>query len=57
MAELPGANRQGGTLDEARENLKEAVQLIIEVNLELARREMECSWCTLQTLCQERSGT
>jgi predicted RNase H-like HicB family nuclease len=28
-------------LEEARENLKEAVQLIIEANRELARRETE----------------
>lgn len=38
VEELPGANTQGETLDEARENLKEAVQLIIEANREIARR-------------------
>jgi len=38
---LPGANTQGRTLEEARENLKEAVQLIIEANRELTRRETE----------------
>lgn len=38
IEELPGANTQGATLDEARENLKEAVELIIEANRELARR-------------------
>jgi predicted RNase H-like HicB family nuclease len=32
VEELPGANTQGATLDEARENLKEAVGLIIEAN-------------------------
>jgi len=41
VEELPGANTQGATLEEARENLKEAVQLIIEANRELARRETE----------------
>ena len=41
VEELPGANTQGKTLEEARENLKEAVQLIIEANRELARRETE----------------
>ena len=41
IEELPGANTQGHTLEEARENLKEAVQLIIEANRELARRETE----------------
>ena len=35
---LPGANTQGATLDEARENLKEAAALIIEANRELAQR-------------------
>lgn len=29
VEELPGANTQGVTLDEARDNLKEAVALII----------------------------
>ena len=41
VEELPGANTQGATLEEARENLKEAVQLIIEANRELARRGTE----------------
>jgi len=41
VEELPGANTQGRTLEEARENLKEAVQLVIEANRELARRETE----------------
>jgi len=41
VEELPGANTQGRTLEEARENLKEAVQLIIEANRELTRRETE----------------
>jgi predicted RNase H-like HicB family nuclease len=37
VEELPGANTQGATLDEARENLKEVVELIIEANRELAK--------------------
>jgi predicted RNase H-like HicB family nuclease len=37
VEELPGANTQGATLDEARENLKEVVELIIEANHELAK--------------------
>jgi predicted RNase H-like HicB family nuclease len=41
VEELPGANTQGRTLEEARENLKDAVKLIIEANRELARRESE----------------
>ena len=30
VEELPGANTQGDTLDEARTNLQEAVQLVLE---------------------------
>ena len=37
--ELPGANAQGETIDEARENLKEAVELILKSNRELSERE------------------
>jgi predicted RNase H-like HicB family nuclease len=36
VEELPGANTQGATLDEARENLREAIQLVVEANRELA---------------------
>ena len=32
IAELPGANTQGETLEEVRENLLEAVQMILEAN-------------------------
>jgi predicted RNase H-like HicB family nuclease len=38
VAELPGANTQGRTLDEARDNLREAVELVIATNRENARR-------------------
>ena len=41
VEELPGANTQGKTLDEARENLKEAVALVIESNIELTKQEIE----------------
>lgn len=37
VEELPGANTQGDTLEEARENLREAVALVLEANRELAR--------------------
>src|SRR3954469_17753404 len=36
VEELPGANTQGDTLEEARENLREAVEMVLEVNRELA---------------------
>ncbi len=40
VEELPGANTQGKTLEEARENLKEAVQMTIEANREISRRSV-----------------
>jgi predicted RNase H-like HicB family nuclease len=39
VEELPGANSQGATLEEVRENLREAVELIIEANREIARKQ------------------
>jgi predicted RNase H-like HicB family nuclease len=32
VEELPGANTQGRSLEEARTNLREAVQLVLEAN-------------------------
>jgi predicted RNase H-like HicB family nuclease len=40
VEELPGANTQGATLEEARENLKEAVALVLEANRTLAEEEL-----------------
>ena len=40
VEEIPGANTQGDTLDEARENLKEAVSMVLEANRELAERQL-----------------
>ncbi|HQU83612.1 MAG TPA: type II toxin-antitoxin system HicB family antitoxin [Pyrinomonadaceae bacterium] len=40
VEELPGANTQGATLEEARENLQEAVELVFEANRILAEEEM-----------------
>ena len=34
--ELPGANTQGETLEEARKNLQEAIEMILEANRLLA---------------------
>jgi len=41
IEELPGANTQGGTLEEARENLNEAVALVLEANRALAEQSLE----------------
>ncbi len=40
VEELPGANTQGKTLEEARENLQEAIELILRSNRELAEKEL-----------------
>lgn len=40
VEELPGANTQAETLEEARENLREAVELVLEANRELAERSL-----------------
>jgi len=36
VEELPGAISEGDTLEEARENLRDAVELLLEANRELA---------------------
>lgn len=40
VEELPGANTQGDTLEEARDNLREAVELVLEANRELAEQSL-----------------
>jgi predicted RNase H-like HicB family nuclease len=41
VEELPGANTQASTLEEARENLKEAVALDLEANRTLREESLE----------------
>jgi predicted RNase H-like HicB family nuclease len=41
VEELPGANTQGETLEEARANLREAVELVIEANRAIALEDLE----------------
>jgi predicted RNase H-like HicB family nuclease len=41
VEELPGANTQGATLEEARENLTEAVVLVLEANRALAQEAIK----------------
>jgi predicted RNase H-like HicB family nuclease len=40
VEELPGANSQGDTLEEARSNLREAVQLVLEANRSIAKEAL-----------------
>ncbi len=39
VEEVPGANTQGATLEEARANLREAVTLVVEANRMFARED------------------
>ena len=41
VEELPGANSQGATLEEARANLAEAVELVLEANRTLAEESLQ----------------
>ena len=40
VEELPGANTQGNSLQEARANLTEAVELVMEANRSLAEESL-----------------
>jgi predicted RNase H-like HicB family nuclease len=39
VTELAGANTQGKTIEETRENLKEAVTMVLQANRELTQRD------------------
>ncbi|RRR65780.1 MAG: type II toxin-antitoxin system HicB family antitoxin [Candidatus Viridilinea halotolerans] len=41
IEEVPGAITQGATLDEARDNLQDALTLVIEARRELAAQEAQ----------------
>jgi len=51
IAEVPGANTQGKTMQETKDNLKEALMLILETNKalakELAQNEIVCESMTI----------
>ena len=40
VQELPGANTQGQTLEEARENLKDAIKLLLETRRDMLGEEI-----------------
>jgi len=40
VEEIPGVNTQGKTLKEVKDNLKEALALVLEVNRALIKKEM-----------------
>jgi len=41
VEELPGANTQGSTLDEARNNLRETVALVLDANRAMSEQSLE----------------
>ena len=41
VEELPGANTQGETLDEAKKNLAEAVELVFDANRAILEEEIK----------------
>jgi predicted RNase H-like HicB family nuclease len=50
VEELPGANAQGKTLEETRENLREAIELILEANRMLAEETLSGQEVIRETL-------
>ena len=50
VEELPGANTQGETLDEARANLEEAVAMVLEANRELSEQSLAGTEVIRETL-------
>ena len=53
VEEVPGVNTQGKTLKEVRENLKEALHLIIEANKELAARNQSDTYIIKEPIIVE----
>lgn len=41
VEELPGANTQGATLEEARSNLQEAVDMVLDANRTLSEESLQ----------------
>ena len=52
VEELPGANTQGGTLEEARANLTEAVAMVLDANRALSAESLEGAEVIRETLIQ-----
>ena len=50
VEELPGANTQGETLEEARANLNEAVAMVLEANRALSAQSLEGAEVIRETL-------
>jgi predicted RNase H-like HicB family nuclease len=50
VEELPGANTQGETLEEARANLSEAVAMVLDANRALSAQSLEDADIIRETL-------
>jgi predicted RNase H-like HicB family nuclease len=50
VEELPGANTQGETLEEARANLNEAVTMVLDANRALSEQSLEGAEVIRETL-------
>jgi predicted RNase H-like HicB family nuclease len=57
VEELPGANTQGATLEEVRENLREAVQLVLEANRQLTKESLLSQDVIRESLFDEETGS
>jgi len=50
VAELPGANTQGDTIEETRENLNEVIQLVLNSN----REQFERNFSSIAKVTREK---
>jgi len=55
VEELPGANTQGATLDEARANLEDAAAMIMDANRELSEQSLKGGDVIRETLALSAS--
>jgi predicted RNase H-like HicB family nuclease len=51
VEELPGANTQGRTLDEAKENLREAIGMVLAARREAAEQELQGQNVIRERIC------
>jgi predicted RNase H-like HicB family nuclease len=50
VEELPGANTQGATLEEARANLEDAVTMVLDANRDLSEQSLKGAEAIRKTL-------
>lgn len=52
VEEIPGANSQGDTLEEAKENLIEAIHLVLETNRLLSKKKIDINTKSIRETLQ-----